>query len=212
MASAPPWVALVGGSRRWENLCTMLLHRGLRLPPGAGSWGVERLRREMVGERALLCEGGAGETLALFLPPAESLDKKSLNRARSALAALGREGARALVITLRAPSAHVSGLLGAESSELAHLPWAYFARSLVAHPLVPRHEVFPGDWRAFGAAFGLDVRGGSAESTLPHLLRTDPVARYYAWPPGTIVLVHRPPRGPVPAELAARVVVHPHAQ
>jgi DNA-directed RNA polymerase subunit H (RpoH/RPB5) len=184
---------------RWRNLCQMLVDRGIDVPDAA----VDAVPDPTTAECALVI----GNTLAVLAPTARSLDKEGYQQALELRAA--KQVATVLVVTLQAASPHTASAIAKAAGKVEHHTWTFFDFCVVRHEAVPRHERFPGTWEAFVRTFRLQASSAEQppERVLPHILASDPVVRYHAWPVGTIVLIQRPQRGERPAELAARVVV-----
>jgi DNA-directed RNA polymerase subunit H (RpoH/RPB5) len=95
-----------------------------------------------------------------------------------ARAAIDRSGGRGVVfVSVDGPTPFTRRECEAEGVQFFNAKQLYY--NVTRHALVPRHEVVdaPPD--------------GVSTAQLPHLLASDPVAQYYAWPTGTVVRVWR---------------------
>ena len=125
------------------------------------------------GTRPVLRGRGGPRDVDVYVHAEERVGVKY---ARAVLEASG-DGVTCLVVSVEGPTPFTR-------KECEGKPMEFFcARELVynvtKHHLVPPHEVVP------------EPPEGTTRDTLPKMLETDPVARYYAWPVGTVVRVVR---------------------
>lgn len=187
---------------RWTNVCRMLLDRGYPACDDMHQVADCLAKGELPATECYLV---IPDKLAVVVPRSRSLDKEGFQRVMHLKQEHGVD--KVLVITRQSPSVHTANAISRSLESVEHHNWAFFDFCVVRHEAVPIHRRFVGSWRDFQATVGLEIGEGSAEDVLPHILRSDPVVRYYNWPIGSIILIHRPARNERSAELAARVVV-----
>lgn len=170
---------MVAGETLSERILTtatqMLTDRGFEVTAS-----LAELKRNLLAGQPTLVARADGSKCLLFFDREERTGVKTVRSILdqypdASLLVIAIDGATPFTRREMAKCAHVHFF---HAKELLH--------NITRHALVPRHEVVPPD-----EVEQIKARYCVTDEQWPVIFTTDPVARWFAWPPDTIVRIHR---------------------
>jgi len=127
--------------------------------------------------------------LRILDPSADEAERVGIQHVRDAAQRHAQQ--RLILVSKMGPTAFLASALQKHSqvgdNSVEVFTFAQLRQNITHHRSVPRHVVVAPQ----AVAEVLRSHGIDDPAALPKLLLTDPVARYYQWPPGTVVRIFR---------------------